>query len=102
MFYFAYGKNTNSNIMLTRIPEAKFHSYYTLKGWELKFHGHIKTQKSFLDVVPNPNSEVHGIIWWLPKECKRFLDLEEGLYYHFTFKLDSGERVFSYTMVKTK
>ncbi len=103
MIYFAYGSNTNPKVMLSRIPNAQFYGRYSLKDWELRFAGHSRNhrQNGVLDIKPNPNSTVHGILWQIPDDSISSLDHEEGCkYHHFSFLLNTGEKAFSYTMVR--
>ena len=83
--------------MLSRIPTAQFYGKCTVKGLELRFAGKPR-EKSYLDVKPNPNSVVFGILWSIPNQEIATLDLEEDIYHHFHFTLNTGVKVFSYTM----
>lgn len=103
MIYFAYGSNTNPDVMLSRMPDAVYRGIYTLKGWELRFAGHSRNHPKYgvLDIKPNKEKEVHGVLWEIPNKEVAYLDHEEGYkYHHFTFYLDSGEKAYSYSMME--
>jgi gamma-glutamylcyclotransferase (GGCT)/AIG2-like uncharacterized protein YtfP len=71
MKYFSYGMNTNSRQMAQRCPEAVSLGYAQLLGHEFRFAVHA-------DVIPNPNSVVHGVLWEITPACLESLDMLEG------------------------
>lgn len=75
MLYFAYGMNTNRLGMAQRCPQARPLGMATLPGWRFRFAGPA-------DIVRDPNSEVHGVLWDISQHCLNSLDTLEG-YPHF-------------------
>jgi gamma-glutamylcyclotransferase (GGCT)/AIG2-like uncharacterized protein YtfP len=69
--YFAYGANTNHEAMKLRCPEAIPYRPITLSGYKLAFRG-------VADVIPQEDSKVAGMLWWITKSCEKRLDRFEG------------------------
>ena len=76
MFYFAYGMNTNRDSMRYRCPGAICMGPATLSAHEFRFARHA-------DVVPNPDSDVDGVLWLIDTDHLESLDQLEGYPYYY-------------------
>lgn len=96
--YFAYGSNCNLGQMARRCPAAKKVGPVTLDGYRLTFNGK-RSGTGVANVLKNPGSVVHGLLWEITPACERSLDRYEGFpsfYYKKdleveTFPLEGGE-----------
>ena len=71
MKYFAYGMNTNLGSMAMRCPQACSLGAAVLPHYRFEF-------KSFATVVPDMDSQVHGVLWEISSDCEKSLDRLEG------------------------
>lgn len=71
MLYFAYGSNLNWEQMKYRCPDCVPITKATLKGWELQFRGP-------LDIEPEKNSSVQGVVFRISERDLENLDAYEG------------------------
>jgi gamma-glutamylcyclotransferase (GGCT)/AIG2-like uncharacterized protein YtfP len=69
--YFAYGMNTNQEQMSVRCPTAVPLGKAILPGYRFEF-------KSFATIVPDPNSQVEGVLWTITDIDEQALDILEG------------------------
>ncbi|MBI1179164.1 MAG: hypothetical protein GC201_01305 [Alphaproteobacteria bacterium] len=72
--YFAYGRNMHPAIMAERCPAAAFVGPAVLPGHRL-----LINRRGVSTVVPEPGSEVHGVLWRLTPACEATLDVIEGI-----------------------
>ncbi len=83
-YYFAYG-SCMCPVDLKRSLGENTHAYVvgtaTLKGYRLGFH-YYSTQRQCgaLDVLPDPTSEVQGVLYRLPQRLSHRLDQREGVH----------------------
>lgn len=75
IYYFAYGMNTNREQMARRCPAAQVIGPAVLPGYRFRFATHA-------DIVPDEDSAVEGVLWYITEECLRSLDALEG-YPHY-------------------
>lgn len=71
MLYFAYGSNLNWEQMKRRCPDCFPTAKATLKKWRLQFRGP-------LDIEPDENSEVQGVVFNISDQDLKNLDRYEG------------------------
>ena len=81
-YYFAYG-SCMCPVDLKRTMGEKIHPYVVgtgiLKNYRLGFYRYSPTRKcGVLDVVPDVNSTVHGVLYHLPQRLSDRLDRREG------------------------
>lgn len=76
-FYFAYGSNCNLGQMARRCPAAKKVGPVTLDGYRLTFNGR-RDGTGVANVLKNPGTVVHGLLWEITPACERSLDHYEG------------------------
>jgi len=69
--YFAYGLNTNLDSMGNRCPAALSLGHAILPNYQYRFSRHA-------DVVPDPDSDVQGVLWDITEDCLESLDILEG------------------------
>jgi len=68
---FAYGMNTNFDVMTGYSRSIRFAGTGVLPGWEL-------ASRHFFDVQPVPGAQVEGVLWEVTEEGLRMLDAREG------------------------
>lgn len=71
-YYFAYGQNTDSNIMRFRAPESRTMGLAYIKGYKLHFNGHAT-------IVQNQNEKCYGVLWFISSKDEDVLDIVEGV-----------------------
>lgn len=69
--YFAYGANTDMDMMAMRCPAARPIGTVVLHDHRLVFRG-------VADVVPADGRQVVGAVWWITPACEAALDRFEG------------------------
>lgn len=79
IYYFAYGMNTNLNEMARRCPAAQLIGPAVLPGYRFRFAGHA-------DVVPDEDSTVEGVLWYITEDCLLSLDMLEGYPHYYNSK----------------
>ena len=72
--YFSYGSNMSARQMQRRCPGARALGAGRLAGWRFNI-----TKRGTASIVPDPRSEVHGVIWRVTPEHLHTLDLYEGV-----------------------
>lgn len=83
-YYFAYG-SCMCPVDLKRSLGESTHRYVigpaSLKGYRLGFY-HYSARRccGALDIVPEPTSEVHGVLYRLPDRLSTLLDEREGVH----------------------
>lgn len=106
-YYFAYG-SCMCPVDLKRTLGENAHAYVigpaTLKGYRLGFYRRsIRRNCGALDVVPDPNATVEGVLYRLPWRLSDRLDEREevpqGGYRHEMIEVSTGDR--RYTHVRT-
>ena len=75
--YFAYGSNCNLGQMARRCPAAKKVGPVTLDGYRLTFNGR-RDGTGVANVLKNPGTVVHGLLWEITPACERSLNHYEG------------------------
>lgn len=90
-FYLAYGTNMSSNSIRERldwmeasdIDKLKMTSRKVciLKGYRLAFNGTSGNQDGLANLVSEPNGEVQGVLYELPKKAIDFLEQHEPGYH---------------------
>lgn len=83
-YYFAYG-SCMCPVDLKRSLGENTHSFVvgpaTLRGYRLGFRYYsTKRQCGALDVLPDPASEIHGVLYQLPWRLSPLLDQREGVH----------------------
>lgn len=73
VFYFAYGHNTNSQVMHARIPDATYVGNATLFDYKL-------VMRKFADVDRSKGGFVNGAVWKMTNQELALLDEYEDLY----------------------
>ena len=77
--YFAYGSNLSKEQMKDRGITVKNTKIAELPGWKLAFTIYSDTWKGGVgDIVPDPEKKVEGVVYTIPKENLKNLDLYEG------------------------
>lgn len=79
IYMFAYGMNTNLEQMARRCPAAQVVGPAVLPGYRFRFAG-------CADVVPDENSYVNGVLWYITEECLYALDQLEGYPHYYNCK----------------
>lgn len=78
-YYFAYGMNTNPDVMDERLNSsgiAQSLGPARLHGWKFRFAYHA-------DVVPEPGEAVDGVLWNITQEHLDRLDVREGFPHYY-------------------
>lgn len=78
--YFAYGSNLNWDQMKMRCPDCHPVTKATLKEWKLQFRGP-------LDIEPDTESEVQGVVFSISENDLKNLDAYEGFPTCYTRKI---------------
>ena len=87
MLYFAYGSNMLTSRMVKRVPSAKKVTIATLPGHKLMFHKVSVDGTGKCDIMPvDTGDTVYGVVYWIPRGEKRYLDRAEGLHYGYETK----------------
>lgn len=76
MYYFSYGHNTNRREMRARIPSSRLLGAAHLPGYRLML-------ERYANVVPDPNSVVHGVLYSMPEGALPTLDADESYGIHY-------------------
>lgn len=101
-YYFAYG-SCMCPVDLKRSLGESTHAYVigtaTLRGYRLGFHYYSpKRQCGALDVLPDPQGEVQGVLYRLPWRLSDRLDRREGVhrgdYRRESIAIQSGEQQY--------
>lgn len=71
--YFAYAHNTNTEVIKSRCPSAKFISVGVLNNFNLVLH-------KFADIEHDPKSKCYGVVWSISLNDLAELDKFEGLH----------------------
>lgn len=94
--YFAYGSNTNPDIMRHRCPSAEVVGRTMLHGFRLRFRGAA-------DIIKAKGSKfIHGVLWRISKADERTLDFYEGVptvYRKIHFQRPGKSTVMTYQIV---
>ena len=78
--YFAYGSNMASSQMAERCPGAVLLGTARLPGYRLAFDAWSNRRGGLVaDVLPNPGSDVWGVLWRVTEEHAAALDRYEGV-----------------------
>src|SRR5690606_31326080 len=77
--YFAYGSNINKLQMARRCPDAVFQGMATLHNYR-----YIINQRGVATVIPQPGSQVTGVLWSLTPEDESSMDFYEGVPVYYT------------------
>lgn len=84
MLYVAYGSNMNLEQMKFRCPKSKVLGVGILKGWKLVFNIHADILET-----KNQKDEVPVLVWDVPSEDFKTLDIYEGFpKYYIRKKVD--------------
>lgn len=80
ILYFAYGSNMSTKRLRApnRVPQAKTAGRALLHGYGLRWHKKGDDGTGKCDVLPSPGEDVHGVLFWIPKEGLAALDRAEG------------------------
>lgn len=79
MYYFAYGSNMSRSQMKSRCPDSKLIGSGVLKSYRLDFlEFSNRWQGGCADVIPDPNSEVWGLVYKISTADIDRLDKFEG------------------------
>lgn len=104
--YFAYGSNMASSQMAERCPGAVSLGIARLPGYRLAFDAWSNRRGGLVaDVLPEPGSEVWGVLWEITGEHAEALDRYEGVargqYRRESVQVDSppGETVDAFAYV---
>ncbi len=101
-YYFAYG-SCMCPVDLKRSLGENTHSFVvgpaTLRGYRLGFRYYsAKRQCGALDILPDPCSEVQGVLYCLPWRLSHLLDQREGVqrgdYRHESIALEQGGQAY--------
>jgi cation transport regulator ChaC len=104
-YYFAYG-SCMCPVDLKRSLGENTHDYIigpaVLKGYRLGFYSYSPTRKcGVLDVLPDDQAHVKGVLYHLPWRLSAYLDNREGvsqsLYRRETVEIDCGDKVYQNT-----
>ena len=76
-YYFAYGSNMNLDQMAYRCPDAEVVGRCVLKDYRLAFRGNRRGY-GVASILPEPGSEVQGLLWKITPKCEQSLDFYEG------------------------
>lgn len=74
--YFAYGSNMNLDQMAHRCPRASVLGVYRVDDYRLAFCGNQGA--GVATILPEPGSQVTGVLWRITDDCLRSLDRYEG------------------------
>ena len=78
--YFAYGSNMASSQMAERCPGAVLLGTVRLPGYRLAFDAWSNRRGGLVaDILPNPGSDVWGVLWRVTEEHAAALDRYEGV-----------------------
>ncbi len=72
-YYFAYGQNTDYDVMRFRAPQSRLCGLSYIEGYELKFNGHATIHKH-----QDPSKRCYGVLWLISKSDEVKLDIAEG------------------------
>lgn len=78
--YFAYGSNLHPYRLGRRIPSARYLARAILPGHRLAFHKRGADGSGKCDVIPDPATAVHGVVYAIAAAEKPLLDAAEGLH----------------------
>ena len=102
--YFAYGSNMNLNQMAFRCPDAEVVESVRLEGYRLAFRTN-GGGNGVATILPDPNSHVDGVLWYISDRDENHLNHYEGYPYLYgkemvTVTDQNGNRlkVMAYTM----
>jgi len=73
LLYFAYGHNTNTQVMLKRCPSAAYRGVGELEGFRVVL-------RHYCDIEQQHGSVVEGVLWQINLSDLRALDHDEGLH----------------------
>ena len=76
IYYFAYGHNTDSEVLKRRAPSAVFIGNALLKNFKLTF-------KDFSNIENQDGARVQGILWHIDRADLKNLDHDEGYHEHY-------------------
>lgn len=81
--YFAYGSNLHPELMVERVPSARFLTVARLPGHQLRFHkrGGDGTGKCNAFATGNPLDELLGVLWEMASQDLPLLDEVESYGY---------------------
>ena len=95
IYYFAYGHNTNSKVMLDRVPGATFAGVATLPNYKM-------VMREFANLEKSPGDSASGVLWKMTKQDLTYiLDKYEGLYNHKKVRVygkDTSYLAYAYFM----
>ncbi len=95
IYYFAYGHNTNSRIMLKRVPGAMYAGVAILPNYKM-------VMREFANLEKSPGDAASGVLWKMTKEdLTEILNKYEGLYDHKRVRVygkDTSYLAYAYFM----
>jgi len=82
VWYFAYGRNMNREVMLARNTSFSSERPAVLEGYKLVFNKiRDQSEKSgFSNIVKDANSRVEGVAFEVTEDCLKNLDRPEGFF----------------------
>jgi gamma-glutamylcyclotransferase (GGCT)/AIG2-like uncharacterized protein YtfP len=108
-WYFAYGRNMNHDVMLTRKAPFSREEKAILKGYKLTFNKvrNLVERSGFANIIPDKEESVEGIVYEVTSAGIATLDGFEGYPAHYlrneiVVSLESGEKIEAIAYVANK
>lgn len=99
--YFSYGANLNLTIMRQKCPKHRVLGIARLPGYRIGFYGHSMNWDGAVEtIVPDPKSEVWGVLYQLNafewRTLDNYQDVKDngrGEYFHFPVEVLDTEQI---------